>query len=214
MKELVYTLLTDGSSDRALLPILTWLLREHGITYAIQAEWAELRQLRKPPRALPDRIKWSLALFPCDLLFVQRDAERIAWEIRLTEINRAIEEASMTITMPPTICVVPVRMQEAWLLFDEIALRQAAGNPHGRIPLDLPALNELETLPDPKDILHDCLRRASGLTGRRRKKFSVDTSALRIAEFMTDFSPLRTLFAFQELEREVIQVIQEQQWSD
>ena len=29
MQELRYTLLADGSSDRALLPILTWLLRQY-----------------------------------------------------------------------------------------------------------------------------------------------------------------------------------------
>lgn len=35
MNELRYTLLSDGPSDRALLPILTWLLRQNGVTGAI-----------------------------------------------------------------------------------------------------------------------------------------------------------------------------------
>jgi len=45
MKELRYTLVTDGSSDRALLPILTWLLRENGFSEAIQPEWADISWL-------------------------------------------------------------------------------------------------------------------------------------------------------------------------
>ncbi len=31
MSELRYTLLADGSSDRALLPMLTWALRQQGV---------------------------------------------------------------------------------------------------------------------------------------------------------------------------------------
>jgi hypothetical protein len=38
MRELRYTLLSDGSSDRALLPVLTWLLHEHTFEFAIQSE--------------------------------------------------------------------------------------------------------------------------------------------------------------------------------
>jgi hypothetical protein len=48
MREISYTLLCDGSSDKALLPILTWLLRTHQVKCAIQANWADLRRL---PRA-------------------------------------------------------------------------------------------------------------------------------------------------------------------
>lgn len=36
MTELRYTVVTDGSSDVALIPILTWLLRANGVAYAIQ----------------------------------------------------------------------------------------------------------------------------------------------------------------------------------
>ena len=75
MSELRYTLLTDGSSDAALLPILTWLLTTNGVAWAIQAEWADLRRVRRS-RKLADRIILSLALYPCDLLFVHRDAEK------------------------------------------------------------------------------------------------------------------------------------------
>lgn len=42
MRDLRYTLVADGSSDVALLPILTWLLRRNGVALSIQATWADL----------------------------------------------------------------------------------------------------------------------------------------------------------------------------
>ena len=140
MKELRYTLLADGSSDQALLPILAWLLRAQRVQGAIQPQWADLRRMPRPPRALSDKLRLSVALYPCDLLFVHRDAETQTREVRLAEIQRAWDMVRRDLSPLPVICVVPVRMTEAWLLFDESALRQAAGNPQGRRPLSLAAL--------------------------------------------------------------------------
>ena len=56
MKEIRYTLLSDGSSDKALLPILSWLLYQHCPEYAIQSQWADLGRLPKPPKQLPEKI--------------------------------------------------------------------------------------------------------------------------------------------------------------
>ena len=90
MRELRYTLVSDGSSDRALLPILSWLLIEHRVLCPIQAEWADLGRLRNPPKTLASRIEWSLDLYPCDMLFVHRDAEiraeRRSYQQRKAEI--------------------------------------------------------------------------------------------------------------------------------
>ncbi|MEH2420327.1 MAG: hypothetical protein V7K48_05095 [Nostoc sp.] len=208
MKELCYTLLSDGSSDKALMPILTWLLRAHQVDCAIQSNWADLRRLPKPPKKLLPRIINSLELYPCDLLFIHRDAEREPREKRITEILEALEEAvKKPVIVPPHVCVIPVRMQEAWLLFDEAALRKAAGNPRGRQPLQLPDIRRLEQLPNPKDILYGLLCEASELTGRRLKQFSVNERVHRLAELIDDFSPLRALSAFQLLEIEIQQVI-------
>lgn len=201
-QELRYTLLSDGASDHALLPLLTWLLRQQRVNCPIQPEWADLRWLRQPPRALADRIRTSLDLFPCDLLFVHRDAENGPREKRVTEIIAALAELEQA-TVPAVVCVVPVRMQEAWLLFDEPALRRAAGNPSGKQRLTLPPLSKLEALPDPKLILHELLREASGLQGRRRKQFPASTNARRVAEFSETFAPLRALPAFRALETDV-----------
>jgi hypothetical protein len=214
MRELRYTLVTNGSSDTALLPILTWLLRTHGVSCAIQPEWADLRQLRlSKKRGLADRIRWSLDFYPCDLLFVHRDAEREPREKRVDEINEAIEKVVTPHPVPPAVCVVPVRMQEAWLLFDEAAIRRAAGNRSGRHPLDLAPTRQLERLPDPKAILYECLKQASGLSGRRLKSFPVQKRARRVAELIDDFSPLLALSAFKALESDLVEIIEQQSWA-
>lgn len=101
------------------------------------------------------------------------------------------------------VLVVPVQMTETWLLIDEAAIRMAAGNPHGRVPLDLPSLARLERLPDPKGYLHERLRLASEKSGRRLDQFQrgVGERVQRVAALIEDFSPLRHLAAFAQFER-------------
>lgn len=202
MSELRYTLLTDGSSDDALLPILSWLIAGHLPETAIRAQWADLRKLRRRPRDLSTRIREALDLYPCRLLFVHRDAEREPPASRVAEIRTAVAAVSGS---PPHVCIVPVRMMEAWLLFDEVTLRRAAGNPNGRMPLELPPLRRLEEEPDPKERLRLVLREASGLSGRRLKRFHV--MPRRVAALTDDFSPLRSLPAFQRLETDLTRVL-------
>ncbi len=202
MNEVRYVLLGDGRSDRALMPILTWLLRLHLPDTALQGDWADLTRLRQPPKKLEDRIRTSLDLYPCDLLFVHRDAEKESYEQRLVEIDMALAKAALPQKLP-TIGVIPVRMTEAWLLVHEGALRRAAGNPNGKEPLPMPAIPDLETLIDPKATLYQLLEQASGLSGRRRKEFRSGDRVHRLAALIEDFSPLRHLAAFQNLEQAV-----------
>ena len=210
MTELRYTLVTDGSSDIALIPILTWLLKENGVAYAIQPAWADLNRIpHQERRQLEDKIRWGLELYPCDLLFVHRDAERESRENRVNEIGTAIQSVVISV---PRICVVPVRMQETWLLFDESAINNAAGNPSNRHSLNLPAINRLEELPDPKTALHDRLKQASNLRGRRLSGFPVSEYARRVTQYIQDFSLLRRLSAFTALESEIQQIIEQQGW--
>ncbi len=211
MKEIRYTLLSDGSSDKALMPILSWLFYTHCPEYAIQPEWADLRRLPKAPKKLPERIQCSVDLYPCDVLFVHRDAEKTPWQQRACEIRQALAK----IVHPPlAVCVVPVRMLEAWLLFDEMAIRKAASNPNGNQPLVLPVMNDIEMLPDPKQILHDLLRLASGHSGKRRKrKLHINRLAFRVTELADNFAPLRELAAFKSLEEEFLKIVNEQKWN-
>jgi hypothetical protein len=203
MDEIRYTLISDGPSDRALLPILTWTLREKGGIIRIQAEWADLRRLSRSPQNLYERILAAIDFFPCDLLFVHRDAERQKPARRYEEISGAIEKAASQGFQTPAVCVVPVQMTEAWLLFDETAIRLAAGNPNGKNPLVIPDLSEIEGIPNPKGVLFDILKHASGRTGRRLKKFNMAEARVRISELVFYFSPLRLLPAFQKLEEDI-----------
>ena len=207
MGRLAFTLLSEGSSDRALIPILLWSLRQHS-GWMFQPQWADLRRLANPPRTLEGRVRAAIELYPCDLLFVHRDGNRVGFERRREEIRAALEQTSGH----PTIAVVPVRTQEAWLLFHEGAIRTAAGNPNGQEPLDLPALHRLEEVPDPKGLLHEILRNASGLGTRRRRSLRLGPALHRIAELVDDYSPLRTLPAFNAFERDLAARLGAQGW--
>jgi hypothetical protein len=196
------TLVTDGSSDTALVRPLEWLCSQ--LTHEeVPIRWADLRGISGQHSTLQDRLGDAVRLYPCELLFVHRDAEHQQPDIRYEEIRIANN------TSLPHICVVPVRMQEAWLLFDELALREAAGRPSGGNALNLPPVHRWETLADPKDVLHDALRAASGATGRRAKKFRPAQAVHRLAALVTDWSPLRALPAFQRLENDARGVFQQ-----
>jgi hypothetical protein len=214
MEELRYTLLSDGPSDKALMPILTWLLRQHVPNLPIQPSWSELRRLPTPPRELHEKIQKSIELYPCDLLFIHRDAETTSLEERLGEINQAVSNAIVDRQMPAVVCVVPIRMTEAWLLFDINAIRQAAGNPNGTVPLNLPTLSDVESIPNPKRVLHNILRTATGLRTYRRRRFDTNFAVQRIPECIEDFSSLRRLSAFIALEDELKRTIESQCWDD
>jgi hypothetical protein len=192
------TLLTDGSSDTVLVPILRWVLTET-TSEPFDLRWADLRPLRVPPKSLRERIESAIELYPCGVLFVHRDAERQNPDWRYAEVLRENK------THVSCVCVVPVRMQEAWLLHDEVALRAAAGRPSGTDPLELPSISKVEALANPKEILHQALRLASGAKGRRAKQFSPAQAAHRLADLICDWSPLRELDAFQRLESDVRQ---------
>lgn len=195
-----YTLISDGSSDRALIPIINWVLKQYFPETAIQAEWADFRNLPEPTKTLTEKIQKAVKLYPCDVLFIHRDAENQESKLRFSEILKAIQASEVKESHVP---VVPIRMQEAWLLIDEVALRRAAGNPNGREKIQLPPINKLESLSDPKKMLYNLLRQASGLSGRRLKQFNVGQSVYRLAELMTNFSALRSLSAFEQLEKNI-----------
>lgn len=216
MKELRFTLLSEGPTDRALIPILVWLLHSQGVKCAIQPEWADLRRLRlRSKLSLSEKIWLAIDLYPCDLLFIHRDADREPREKRYDEITSALSVVQREhVLSNPAICVIPVRMQEAWLLFDLQAIRHAAGNSRGRQALTLPPVRDLERLPDPKKILDDLLMQASGLRGHRLDRMDVSAQAIRVTSFIKDFSPLRVLPAFAALEDDVSRTIDEQRWGE
>ena len=181
------------------MPILDWLLCQHCQEHAVESDWADLDRLPQPPKTLPEKIRVTLDLYPCDLLIIHRDAEKESYETRHAEIIRALGG----LETPPAICVIPVRMQEAWLLFDETAIRRAAGKPNGSNPLNLPNIKTIENLPNPKQLLFDLIRNSSELSGARLKKLKPHKRAFLVSQSIDDFSPLRSISAFQTLENEL-----------
>ncbi len=203
---LTFTLISDGSSDRALLPLLGWLL-ERLTVWTAHGQWADFSHLRRPPVSLPQKIATGIDLWPADIVFVHRDAERVSYEERRREVL-----ASFDSSVRPAVCVVPVRMMEAWLLTDAPAIRTASGNPLGKMPLQLPPIGRLEGLPDPKAELHELLRHASGLNNRRRQRLEVYAMVHDVASATRDFSKLFSLPAFRQLADDVERIAGEMGW--
>lgn len=198
MDVLTYTVLTDGPSDRRLIPVINWTLGQH-TTRAIVGTWADLYIARPKPISLSERIAAAVGYFPAMMLFVQRDSEARPADERLEQIR----EASVGLAVP-IVEVVTVRMQEAWFLFDEDAIRAASGNPRGTEALNMPPMASVEGLPDPKAALISLLRQASGLSGRHLRRFDHSRAAYRVSELIDDYSPLRTLPAFAAYEQRLV----------
>ena len=199
------TLVVDGRSDRVLKPIIEWMLQQYlpaGVAF-------EVVVAHLPGRYEPnDRLRLSWDYFPGDVLFVHRDAEKDSLQTRQTQIDRWVADAFPV--PPPYVKVVPVRMTEAWLILSEAAIREAAGNPNGTVPLPLPLVARLDGLPDPKEALLALLRQATENTSRRRRSFNERQAVHRLAEFQQEigFHELRVLPAFAALERDVQVMVQ------
>jgi len=149
-------------------------------------------------------------LYPCDVVFVHRDAEKERPERRNVEIQDAVNVAFSTGFKHVVVAVIPIRMSEAWLLFDENAIRHAARNPRGTANLNLPPLERVESRPDPKKDLWDALQSASELRGRRLKKFSSSSACRNVVDHVRDFGPLRRLPGFRAFESTVSRMSQSQ----
>lgn len=200
--EIRATLIADGTSDRALVAVLNWMFS--GLSVRAQVRYADLGILAKPPSGILERARAALRLYPADILFVHRDAEVEAADRRYQEIAVALSNERLRY-----VPIVPVRMTEAWFLFDESAIRVAAGNPNGTVALALPALDRLESIPDPKDLLRTAFVNASELSPRRRSRFRVNQAFQRLAELIDDFAPLRALSSFNALEKAIAQTYAE-----
>lgn len=209
MRTLRTTLLSDGSSDRTLVPILDWMLQRIATTLTLSGtQWADLRYRRKQGQNLENRVRFAVEDYPCDILFVHRDAEAQSPVDRRTEILNAVRLLGSN---TPAVCVIPVRMTEAWLLLDELAIREASGNPRGRRPLNLPIQQRIENIPDPKETLFEAIKTASEHTGRRLKSLDVEKLRHRVAELM-NYELLRSLSAFQCLENELTVTLTANGW--
>lgn len=205
-----FTLVTDGSSDQVLTRIIDWALWECGVRSELISQWADLRRLRIKPQGLTNVISKALELYPCDLLFVHRDAENETRQHRVDEIKNAITH----IDPPPCVALVPIRMQESWLLCDEDAIRMAAGNPNGKVALRMPRTSAIENLSDPKESVFSLLRTASGRSGRRLQQFNVEFARTMICQHLNGFDKLRALGSFRAFEADLREVIQQHHFNE
>lgn len=197
MQPVSLTLVPDGTSDRRMLmPLIESLMDRY---CPVQFETRFVDWLPPGTRSTAERVKAAVELYPCDILFVHRDAEGVEPSAREAEIRRGIEGVS---SAPSLICVVPVRMTEAWLLTNETAIRAAVGNPQGVAPLNLPSLTRLESI-DAKEVLLRALELAKDLGARRTRRFKPEAYRHRVAEVLSDLGPLRQLPSFQHLESQV-----------
>jgi hypothetical protein len=199
MKRVSATLVGDGSSDRLLKPLIELLFEEH-TELAYQVVCAE--GISPMSNGLTARIDTALELFPCDFLFVHRDAETVDIDERRREIESNWQDSKKTATL---ICVIPVRMTEAWLIANEAPIRCAVGNPNGTEPLSLPPAKSIESNPNPKKILFDALTAASGLNATRKRRFNPHQYRHRVSELTDDLAALRKLESFKHLEAQMKQ---------
>lgn len=196
---LTYTLLADGSSDKTLIPIINWTLDQiHDIRF--NSQYAEVSL--KPSVGVFRRAEAAIKFYECDILLVHRDAETLAANLRIEEIKKDLTQFGK-----PYVPIVPIRMTEAWLLIDEQAIRSAASNPNGTIALNIPNVNRLEDIPNPKRVLFESLKLASEHSTGRLRKFRPESCRHRVAELISDFSRLRNLSAFVQFEKDLIECV-------
>lgn len=191
-----YTLLTDGSSDSVLMPIIEWLIREIRPDIGVLGQLAE--GLSTTNLSLTQRIPAAIRNYPCDLLFIHRDGEGEKLECRLAEIASAMDGSGINY-----VPIIPIKMTEAWLFSDEAAIRSAAENRNGNMALDLPTKRQWEIEPDPKKLLFKILRIASGKHGRALDKFYPHRQRHLISQRARSFAQLRGLPSFDFFEMQL-----------
>lgn len=196
----------EGSSDLPLANIVESLFLDRGVS--VRLSTPDFALLPKVAKDVKSRIVSGLELVrgSVDVVVVHRDSDNVDPNLRREEIERAVADAgARSMTVP----VIPVRMTEAWLLLDEIAIRQVAGNPRGKVDLCLPKAAEVERKSDPKKLLQECLLAAAEVTGRRRDKVATRFGHHRrqLLERLDISGPVATLESWRTLVADVEAVV-------
>lgn len=187
-------LIADGSSDRALIPLIKLLLKEH-----LLLPFEEPQLIQETKDSLAARVQDALEKYSLDILFIHRDAENETYEHREAEIRRSVPLDKLD----SVIFVIPIKMTEAWLLTDPVAIRCAVGNPNSLIQLHLPKAAKVEQC-QAKDVLFETLTLACELGAQRRRKFKPEKYRHRVAELISDLNSLRLIPSFKRLEEGLI----------
>ena len=191
-RQLTYAVVADGTTDRLLVPIIEWAI--HRLDPEVEILEPEFRRRSGGVAAFLSSYD-SAAM----LIFVHRDAEKIPLEERMREFER--------VTRSDVVAVVPVKMSEAWILFDGSAIARAAGSPAAQV--SVPRLTEIEGIAEPRALLESLLFEAAGSpSGRRGKNFkrSIVERRVSVAGLISDFGPLENLSAFQQFQRSLAEL--------
>lgn len=111
------------------------------------------------------------------IVFLHTDGAGDPDGARTDRITPAVEaiEREFAAASPSVVAVVPVREMEAWALADGDALRDAFGVRHSNAVLGIPdAPHQVESIPDPKQALHQAAQTAHG--GRRGHRRAVSAA--------------------------------------
>ncbi|UQU64439.1 hypothetical protein COUCH_36710 [Couchioplanes caeruleus] len=157
--------LGEGPSDEGIQVHIARIAAQCGVEIQLTSPNSEM--LPTPDKTIAGKLRAVKQLGGIyEVVFVHRDADGAGRDARLSEISIAVREVTPGSAHVP---IVPVRMTEAWLILDEPLIRIVAGNPNGRIPLDIPSVREAERVADPKALLKNLILTASETTGRRRR---------------------------------------------
>ncbi|MEU6628828.1 hypothetical protein ABZ905_11110 [Streptomyces parvus] len=191
--------LCEGSSDTGLRFHIEAIAADMGREILVTVP--ELDRLpNKPGHSVEDKLRAAQQLSDSghayDLVVIHRDSDREPPDRRRTEIAEAVAAVSPGVAHVP---VIPVRMLEAWLLLDQAAIREVAGNPNGRVPLNLPKPARVESVADPKAVLKQAIATASEERGRGLQKLQTRFSAnrARLLQMLDREGPVRQLASWQ-----------------
>ncbi|WP_105973299.1 hypothetical protein [Streptomyces geranii] len=187
--------LCEGTSDMGLRSHIEGIAWDMG--REIHVTVPELDRLpNKPGRSVANKLRAAQQLSDgeneFDLVVVHRDSDRERPDERRREITDAVSAVSPGLAHVPAI---PVRMLEAWLLLDQVAIREVAGNPNGRVALNLPRPARAESVPDPKEMLKQAIATASEESGRRLQKLQArfPENRARLLQMLDREGPIRQL---------------------
>lgn len=125
MELIRYTLIADGSSDKVLMNVIKWLLDDLYPEIPNKGTFGDFRNLRNPPKKgdVKRQVQYAQHFYPFDILFYHRDAESNKNNIVEERIAEIIEQLEEDI-IPKTVCIIPIKMMENWLLLDETAIKK------------------------------------------------------------------------------------------
>lgn len=196
---LTFALVREGTSDDGLLPHL----RELMVRAGAPAVFGSSRDYIGSVLDCLNEVQSEDG--QVHIVFVHRDADRSSGAQRRAQIL----SAASSLVSPLVIPVVPIQELEAWLLVDEMAIREVVGRPRGRSPLPLPPLTAIERQARPKEVLMSACLIASETTGRRRdqERRAFPRRRRTLLERLDIDGPVRQLTSWRQMEADIAQAV-------